>query len=274
MDESLEMKNDIRCDLFSSVSPSEVTLTLFDKKQNKFLALEVFKQANGSDGKWMKEISDKSVILKKNNFKTVNVEIVNELTTLVPVALFEEEDAGKYFQYNFSGDDLLIKSEKIPAFDAVNIYAVHESMNVSIHQLFDQPVIHHHATVLLQGIHLSFKKFNEKTLVINVRNHYVDIIITEGKQLIFFNSFQSNTVDDLVYYVMFVCDRLQLNPESVSAFLTGQVESESAIFHMLYKYIKNISFVSRTDFFEFSYVFEEIPSHFYFNLFCLALCES
>ena len=274
IDESLEMKNSIRCDLLSSVSTSEVALALFDKKQNKFLALEVFQKDKANDDHWIKEVKEKSLILKKDNIRSVNVEIVNELTTIVPAALFHEDDAPAYFNFNFNAEDLSLKTEKIPAFDAINIYSFPASLNDAIQHVFTNPVVHHHSTVLLQGIHLYVKKYNEKTLFLNVRNQYIDIIVTEGKQLVFINAFQYKTIDDLVYYVMFVCDRLQLNPETISTSLLGQVEKESAIFHMLYKYIRNIRFASRPDFIEYSYVFEDIPAHFYFNLFSLALCES
>lgn len=274
IDESLEMKTAIRCELFSSVSLSEVALALFDKKQNKFLALEVFQNDKENDDTWIQEIKEKSIILKKDTIKSVHVEIINELTTIVPAALFHEDDAATYFNFNFSDIGSTLKTERIPFFDAINIYSLPESLNKTMHQLFEHPNVHHHSTVLLQGINLYMKKFNEKMLLLNIRNGYVDIIVTEGKQLVFINAFQYKTIDDLAYFVMFVCDRLQLNPETISTGLMGQVERESAIFHLLTKYIRNIRFVSRPDFFEYSYVFEEIPAHFYFNLFSLALCES
>ena len=222
----------------------------------------------------MEKIPGKSLVLKRNNFRSVNVEIVNEFTTLVPAALFREEDAEKFFSFNFKPGDDLLKSEKIPAFDAVNVYAYPKSLDVSIQTIFQKPVIHHQSTVLLQAIHLQFKKFTEKSLLIHVRSGFVDIVVTEGKQLIFINSFPFATVDDLAYYVMFVCDRLQLNPETTRTSLAGHVEEESTLFHLLYKYIKNISFVNRPDVFEYSYVFDDVPAHFYYHLFNLPLCES
>ena len=264
----------MRCDLFASISLAEFALTLFDKKQNKFLALEVFQKPNEKDVDWIRKIPEVSLILKKKMYQSVSVEVINELTTIVPAALFHEEDAGKYFYFNFNAGESLLKTEKIPSFDAINVYSLSESLNASMQQLFERPVVRHHFTVLLEAMHLSFKKFSEKSLLIHVRPDYVDIVVTEGKQLFFINSFHYKTIDDLAYFVMFVCDRLQLNPETTSTFLMGQVEEGSALFHLLYKYIKNVSFVPRPDMFEFSYVFDEIPGHYYFNLFNLALCES
>lgn len=278
VDESLEMKNELHCDLYSTVSANEFSLALLDRKQNKFLALEVFqnKETNGSTKQieWLKEISGKSILLKKYKLKSATVAIVNELTTLVPSALFRKEDAEKYFHFNFHGVDAVILSENIRAYDSVNIFGLPEKINETLNQIFDQPAIHHHSTALLEGVHLSFKKTNEKTLLLNIRNRYVEIVVTEGKKLIFINAFQYSTIDDLIYYVMFACDRLQLNPENVLTSVMGEVERESDVYKLLYKYIRNLNFAMRPTVFDFSYAFKEIPAHYYFNLFSLALCES
>jgi hypothetical protein len=278
LDESLEMNPGIRCDLISGISSSEFTLASLDRKQNKFLALEVFQNPDPSDpvkhAAWLKTIPGKSILLKNYNFKNISVELLNEQSTLVPSALFREEDASKYFHFNFNAGDSAIHSQPVRAFDAVNVFGVPELLNETMNHLFGNYDLHHHSTALLEGIHLSFKKSGEKLFFLNIRKDYIDIVVTEGKKLIFFNSFNTKSIDDLVYYVMFVCDRLQLNPETVSTYLLGAVERESAIYNLLYKYIRNIRFAPRPDVFSFSYVFKEIPSHFYFNLFSLALCES
>jgi hypothetical protein len=276
VDESLEMNPEIRCDLVSGISSSEFSLALLDKTQNKFLALEVFQnpEPEKNNFSWLVTIPDKSILLKNYNFKNVSVGIQNRQTTLVPSALFNEDDAAKYFHFNFNQDDATVLSEAVHGFDAVNVFGVPKLLAETMKHLFNGYHLHHHATALLNGIHLSFKKSGEKFFFLNIRKENIDIVVTEGKQLIFFNSFNYKSIDDLMYYVMFTCDRLQMNPETLSMVLMGEVERESAVYNLLYKYIRNLSFASRQDIFNFSYVFKEIPSHFYFNLFSLALCES
>jgi hypothetical protein len=277
MDESLELNRDTRCDLYSGISSSEFSLALHDRKQNKFLAMEVFRNELSDPSQqvqWLHEVSGKSDLLKKNKFRTTTVSVINEFTTLVPSALFQKEDAEKYFHFNFDAKEVKVHSETIRAFDVVNVFAVSGPMVKAMDQIFDEPVIHHHTTALLEGVHLTFKKSNEQKVLLNVRREYVDIIVTENGKLVFINSFNCRNADDLVYYVLFVCDRLQLNPETVSMYVTGDVETESALYMLLYKYIRNISFAPGYDVFEFSYVFKGLPSHHYFNLYSLALCGS
>ncbi len=276
VDESLDMNSGIRCDLLTGISSSELTMALLDKKQNKFLALEVFQNPEPSKNNfgWLVTIPGKSIILKNYNFKNVSVGVQNSHATLVPSALFREDDAAKYFRFNFNEDDATVHSEIVRGFDTVNVYGVPKLLTETMNHLFSSYHLHHHSTALLEGVHLSFKKSGGKLFFLNIRKEYIDIVVTEGKQLIFFNSFHTKSIEDLVYYVMFVCDRLELNPETLSLVLLGEVERESAVYNLLYKYIRNITFSARQEIFNFSYVFKEIPSHFYFNLFSLALCES
>jgi len=276
IDESLEMNSQLPCDLLSSVSPGEISMALLDKKQNKFLALEVFQRAasDTKDDQWMTAVAGKSIILKNLKYKTASVSVNNEFTTLVPSALFREEDAAKYFQFNFNRSDLNAKHEKISSYDAVNVFACSPAQEISIHRLFDRATVHHHATALLSGVNLLFRKFNEKILSLNVSKESVDIVVTEGKQLIFFNSFRYQSMEDLAYYVMFTCDRLQLNPEGIATYVFGSVEKDSALYQLLARYILNIHPGPRAGSFEFSYVFKDLPDHFCFHLFSLALCES
>jgi hypothetical protein len=278
IDESLDMNADIRCELVSCLSSCELSLALLDKKQNKFLALEVFQQDFPLDTEkqieWISSVARQSIILKNYPFRSARVAIVNELTTLIPSALYREEDQKKYVEFNFDIPNAHIRSEQIHAFDAVNIYAFSEVLSQRVGQLFNTPVIYHHTTALLQGINPSFKKRDEKRMCIHVRTGFVDIVVTAGKKLIFINSFRFTDPDDLVYYVLFVSDRLQLNPEQVMTTLAGAVKKESSLFQLLYKYIRNLDFNSRPEAFNYSYVFNEAPAHHYFNLFSLALCES
>jgi hypothetical protein len=276
IDESLELNSGIQCDLLTGISDSECTFVLLDRKQNKFLALEVFKNP-GVHGKstaaWLTTIPEKSAILKNFRFKSISVEIINEQNTLVPSALFRKEDATKYFNFNFN-KDWLVFTEAIPAFDAVNVFGVPQLLKETLNHLFDRYELHHHTTAWLEGIHLSFKKSPEKHLLVNIRNTHIDIAVTENKKLIFVNTFYYKSIDDLIYYVLSVCDCLQINPESVLTYLSGDVEKESAVYTILYKYIRNISFAKPSEILSFSYVFNDIPPHFYFNLFNLGLCES
>ena len=98
------------------------------------------------------------------------------------------------------------------------------------------------------------------------------MIVLEEKKLIFANIFSYQTSEDFLYFTLFVCEQLKLNPENLDLLLLGEVEKNSAIYSILTKYVRNIKFGKRPEMFDYSYVFDGIASHFYFNLFSQALC--
>jgi hypothetical protein len=68
-------------------------------------------------------------------------------------------------------------------------------------------------------------------------------------------------------------EELQLNPESIEMTLLGEIDKSSSIYEVLYKYIRNIDFIERNDFYSYSYAMDELPAHFFYNLLNVGSCE-
>jgi hypothetical protein len=64
-------------------------------------------------------------------------------------------------------------------------------------------------------------------------------IIIQNQKLLFFNSFDYQTPEDFIYYVLFTAEQLSLNPENFPLELIGNIDSESH-FKIAYKYIRNV----------------------------------
>ena len=65
--------------------------------------------------------------------------------------------------------------------------------------------------------------------------------MVKNQQLILFNSFQYKTPEDFIYYILFTCEQLQLNPETIPVQFLGAISEESDAFKIAYKYIRNCS---------------------------------
>jgi hypothetical protein len=59
--------------------------------------------------------------------------------------------------------------------------------------------------------------------------------------LLFFNSFDYQTKEDFIYYLLFTTEQLNLNPEYIKLQLLGDISEESEWFEMAYTYIRNVS---------------------------------
>ncbi|HUH75328.1 MAG TPA: DUF3822 family protein [Chitinophagales bacterium] len=61
-----------------------------------------------------------------------------------------------------------------------------------------------------------------------------------GNQPNYYNSFHYKNKEDLLYYILLVYKMLNLKTDSYPLILSGMIEKESEIFHLLYQYIRNV----------------------------------
>jgi hypothetical protein len=116
------------------------------------------------------------------------------------------------------------------------------------------------------------KSISEQSLSILVEQSYLTIVVTEAKKLHYCNTFFYSSVQDFTYYVMLVINELSMDPETCKVILYGELNHDSAIFSLLYKYIRYINFGSKPDKIQFSYRFDEILDHRYFDVYTLHFC--
>ena len=59
----------------------------------------------------------------------------------------------------------------------------------------------------------------------------------------FSNSFEFETKEDFIYYILFTFEQLNLDVEKVKLYFTGDIELESEIYNSTYQYIRNVFFL-------------------------------
>lgn len=243
---------------------------ILDVKRNKYLSLASFtfqKVFNYQQlSTTVEELVKENELLKKK-YKTISVSLVNNKSTLVPNPLFDQKKLAEYLKFNAEFDTSYnITSEQLKNSDTRNIFAVPKIIEKTIYRLFPRAKILHHSTSLIESLITNYKNTNQKILFVNVHLSTFEVVLLEGKHLIFYNSFHYESSEDFIYYLLFVCEQLKLNPENLKLILLGEVEKNAAIYAILYKYVRNIVFAERNDTFEYAYRFNEIPGHFYYNL--------
>jgi hypothetical protein len=121
---------------------------------------------------------------------------------------------------------------------------------------------------------MNVKNMTGRKVFLNLRDGQFDLLVFNGNQLVYCNGFHFRTPEDVAYYVIFVYEQLNLNPEETGLCLLGNVEKLSPVYDLLFRYIRLIEFMGRNEGFKYSYLFDEIPGHSYFSLLTPALCGS
>ena len=259
--------------LVMQVSLDSLTLVVLDNLTNDFLAFEQYAFRKVTSESMLSEQLDKLSTEHEwlcSGFKRVDVCIVTEKFTLVPAALFDSSKISEYLNFNqpTAGDDLVL-NDVLRNAEARNVYAIDSFLEKSLKSISPTIRIRHHISGLIERTLSTNKNKNTKRALAHIQNNRFDLIISEGGKLLLANCFSFQTSEDFIYYLLFACEQLKMNPEELKLEIVGEVETDSALANLTKKYIRSIEFGQRPTSSRFATEFEKFPSHFYNNLFSL-----
>ncbi|EIA07723.1 DUF3822 family protein [Flavobacterium frigoris] len=168
----------------------------------------------------------------------------NNLSTFVPAPLFDENFMGSYLQYNtkvFETD--FFAFDEISNYQINSVYIPYVNMNNFFIDQFGTFDYKHANSVLLSTILDASKNNDEKKMTVHFHQGHFEIIVIQNQKLLLFNSFDYETPEDFIYYVLFTAEQLNLNPEKFYLELIGDISSENEFYKIAYKYIRNVSLI-------------------------------
>lgn len=172
----------------------------------------------------------------------------NNLNTFVPLALFDEQFLGSYLQYNtkvFETD--FFTFDAIPNQEMNNVYVPYANINNYLLDQFESFDYKHYCSILVEKLLLQSKNIEEKQVFVHFGKEKFDVIVVQNKKLILFNSFECSTKEDFIYYLLFVAEQLQLNPEYFKLQLLGAISEGDPFYDIAYKYVRNVSLLDVSD---------------------------
>ncbi|HLG35438.1 MAG TPA: DUF3822 family protein [Bacteroidia bacterium] len=264
-------------DYFLSVmlGNNNIAWSVLDRKRNKLLVLKSKPVEENLIGVSLSQLMKTDETLLGVQYRSVHVSVVNRFSTMIPSGLYEKGDEEKYFGFNISPEkNMLVMTDKLKADGMVNVFGVAEPLAEAIKNSFPHSTLHHFSTPLIEGILLSASASNEKKMFLHLQKSSCEIVVSQGKKLVLYNSFPCSETEECAYYVMFVAEQLKLNHQTLELNLLGDIAKDSAIENLLSQYIGNVIFGNRPAMFEYSYGFNDLPSHYYFPLISQHLCAS
>lgn len=278
-DESLNKAHSKSYSLSIQLSLDGFSFTLFNTLNSKFLSLESVELSHlehpAAFSRIFRSFAEEHPWLA-GDFSQVNVFFETSKSTLIPSPLYDPGDRAVLAGFNFEvTDDLEVQHDRLNNADAFLLYVMPKELISQLHQVFPGHTMKCHAAVLIEVLMLMHKNLPaKKRMFVNVRNAQLDIVITDGKKLLFYNSFPYHSKQDFIYYIIFVLEQLNLNPEEIELKLSGRIDKRSTLYDMAWKYIRNLQFQELSPTFRYSYLFNDIPAHYYFTLLNAGLCES
>jgi len=217
-------------------------------------------------------------VLMAGYWKNVKLAIKDIDFSLIPKSLFDQQFASDYLKINTGfqntlDNDIFHYSQK--STDAVSVFSIDKNI---INWFKGQYPGHnltfvHHTSAFIEGILYSADANIVKDVFVQVENNFLTIVVKDENGLEFCNSFRFSTTDDFVYFILFVYNQLQLNPDKNKLILFGEITPDSTIYKKLYKYIRHIKFGDKPASIKFCYKFDEVFDHRFFDLYSMHFCE-
>ncbi len=178
----------------------------------------------------------------QQDFANVHLIHENELSTLVPKSLFDEDNLADYLKFNakiLSND--YITHDELKQGDIVNVYVPYVNINNYLYDAFGDFEFNHFSTLLLNAIFSIHKGKEETTMYASISETHFEIVVVKGNSLILYNTFEYQTKEDFIYYILFASEQLELNPEEFPLVLVGNISENNELYNIAYTYIRHLS---------------------------------
>ena len=178
---------------------------------------------------------------KLSDLEIVKLVYYNTNSTLVPTDLFDEKNSLNFLKFNakiqvddFTANDSLIDNE------IKNIYVPYVNINNYIFEKFNSFEYHHYSTILIEELKKRLNSNFSNAVFLNIGDKNIDITHFNKGKIIFYNSFEFSNNEDVLYYLLYCLNELNLDTKKILVSCTGQITIESALYELLYTYIQNI----------------------------------
>lgn len=223
-------------------------------------------------------IYDDHPLLKAGFWKSIRIAVKNLDFSLIPDSLFDKEHARQYLSLNSGrsasdGDSIYYYQQRNT--EAVNIFSADRKIIDWFSNQYPGKKIQvvHHTTPLIEGVLFDETTAQKRSMYVHVERKFLTILVKNEKSLEFVNNFYFTTTEDFLYFVLFVFDQLKLNPETTPVTVFGEISPDSPVYRKLYKYIKDLRFGDKPSALRFSYQFDEVFDHRFFDLYSMHFCD-
>ena len=209
-------------------------------------------------------------------WKDVKLSLKSHKFSLVPTNMFVQESAADYLALNSEIKTAFeeVNYYKQIAVDTVNVFAAETKLCRWIESIYKKKKVHiiHQGSALIEGFLKHADHIDEKSMYAYVDRGILHIVVTEGKKLLYYNQFAARKKEDYLKYIMLIFNELGMSGKESHVFLWGFIKPTSNEMSLLKRYIRNISFGSKPSFLKFSYLYDEVEDHQYFDVLSGYLC--
>ena len=257
--------------------PGRLSFCVFNTVINKYVVLRSYPL---SATEWLQSSACRSILendkLLGLNYKSSSCLWLSQRYTLIPHHLFDEKEADLYLTFNqehVTGEHTL--SRYIWSANAYYVFSCPEEW-LTLLRIY-QPRIRffHHSGLFIESVIGSSTSSTGKTdVAILFYGRWLDVVVTRGNRLLFYNSFQINAPADSVYYLAGVSNLFDIDLLSTKLMYAGSLSPMLPEIEILNAYVNRIIEFEPLRTVAYSHYITESYRKRFIHLFKLFECES
>jgi hypothetical protein len=258
------------------VSPDGFSFCTLDPVRNKYIQLQYISLNTRIPVEQQIESHLEKIEKLNLPYKKTLILISTRISTLVPTALYENNDTKEMLQFCHKiPENSIVFANKVKMADAYNIFAVPEGIHCLFTRQFQEPKFYQQHTAIIESNLATTSKESDSTILfINLENNYFDLLAFTKNNLQLCNSFPINSENDFIYFALFVFEQLKLKPATSQIIVSGNHPGFGKMILHLNKYVRNVKTTTLPHHFQYSHQFKDVSGHEFHNLLTLPICVS
>lgn len=269
IDPSIENANPENCNMSILFQRDGLVFSILRNDLGKYIVLgEYESDALNPDSAALFSFQDQL----QGPFAAVQLGFYTSKYTLVPLSLFSATDASAFGAFQFAlADDEVLRVDELNTHGMALLYAVPKTIMRLADDIFGKHVLHHAAYFTISHFLDLYKNKPGEHIHAHLWRQHVEVTVIKNGRLISSNSFNFQTDEDVLYYILNIYEQLELNPESVPLKVAGEILKGTTRWQLLEKYIRFVEVEKRPEL-QYSHEFRAVPEHKYNRVFQAALC--
>ncbi|GIR98129.1 MAG: hypothetical protein CM15mP101_04990 [Flavobacteriaceae bacterium] len=169
----------------------------------------------------------------------------NDYYALVPELLYQKGKEKTYLKFNtqLENDDYVV-SDNLKAINTYNIYLPYANINNYLIDKFEKLEFYHFNTVLINRL---VNKNDSDSCYCFIEEGFLKILILKKREILFFNSFSYNSLDDVLYFLILVLQDKSLKNSKLPVKIYSKKDPEE-IKNKFKSFLKNMTVIHHDGF--------------------------
>ncbi|MCO4294141.1 DUF3822 family protein [Solitalea sp. MAHUQ-68] len=268
VDKSFKVKLSSKYHLTVKFTETGLNYCIYDPINERYVVLA--NHENLKPFTYDQEISNDQLL--KLPFAKIRVIVPSNEHTIIPNEYFEQRNLNDYASLNFSKMEGRVMTNDIVSLNAKQIFTLNEQIQQTINKYFVGALIYFEGTPLLEGLIRQSNHTEKQLLYIHVVKNCIQLAVFDNGKLQLYNRFEYKSVEEFIYFPLYVCNTLGIDPKDLHVFLLGAIRPGDETYNLIHEHFRRVNFGELSKDLYFSKSMTQIPQHRFYSLLNIELC--